>query len=86
MTVIHIAGLPLQVGAQHRQRCGWCGAVIDDVDLSHIASSGDGSPYPEWEPGVLVAVDGDVRWAVHHDDGDVLPDEACGQLDPAVTL
>lgn len=35
--VIHIAGIDVRVGNQHRQRCAWCGAVIDDHDLSRLA-------------------------------------------------
>ena len=67
--VIHIAGLDIQVGAQLRQRCGWCGAVIVDYDLARTASPcGDHCQEygckPEnhrpgtWLVGGLVEVDG----------------------------
>ncbi|MEZ0077383.1 hypothetical protein [Planotetraspora sp. GP83] len=36
-SVVHIAGPDIQVGAQLRQRCAWCGAVLLDYDLSCVA-------------------------------------------------
>lgn len=32
--VIHIAGMPVQVGSEYRQRCAWCGEIIVDGDLA----------------------------------------------------
>lgn len=31
---IHIAGLDVLVGAQMRQRCAWCGEILEDRDLA----------------------------------------------------
>ena len=88
-TEIHIAGLPIEVGSQLRQRCGWCGAVLEDVDQSRIAVAvqpgEEPGRYPTWEVGSLVARDGGATWAVDHKDGDQLPPECCGQLDHEVT-
>lgn len=95
--VVHIAGGPLQVGAQLRQRCGWCGAVLIDSDLSRMAmpipegkteeqARADGDLRPAtWEPGALVAVEGNHQYVVPHEDNTRLPADACGQLAHAVT-
>lgn len=91
--VIHIAGEVIQIGSQQRQRCSWCGAVLDDFDLSRMGIMVPDDqqpppatpPIPSWPTGGLVAVDGGMKWTVPHDDGDPLPDEACAQLPHDVT-
>lgn len=87
--VVHIAGLPVKVGRIVRQRCAWCGAVIDDVDLSAVAvvltGAGDPQLWPTWPVGALLGVDGGVRWVIEHADGDDVPPECCASLDPTVT-
>jgi hypothetical protein len=92
MTVIHIAGLDITVGQHLRQRCGWCGAILTDYDLTRLVvlAVPDGQdPRPAtWPVGGLVEVDdGNPRasWVVKHADGDELPANACGALDPAAT-
>lgn len=89
--VIHVVGLDVKVGNHLRQRCAWCGAVIDDVDLSLVMVPIEDAdkPFPSWQVGALIEViDGFpiVRRIVEHADGDVLPDGCCAKLDPAVTL
>lgn len=32
---IHIAGLDIHVGTHVRQRCAWCGEILDDRDLAN---------------------------------------------------
>lgn len=84
--VIHIAGPDIQVGAQLRQRCAWCGAVLLDYALDRIAVPAGQDPRPgTWPAGELVAVDGNASYVVAHEDGQQLPDGACGKLDPAAT-
>jgi hypothetical protein len=84
--VVHIAGPDVTVGCYLRQRCAWCGAVLVDYDLHRVAVPEGQDPRPAtWPVGELVAVDGPASWVVGHDDGDPLPDGACGSLDPAVT-
>jgi hypothetical protein len=85
--VIHIAGPDITIGGQLlRQRCAWCGALLLDYDLSRIAVPvGQDFRPGTWGEGDLVAVDGSASWTVEHEDGDPLPDGACGRLDPAVT-
>lgn len=84
--VVHIAGLDVRVGSQLRQRCGWCGAVIIDVNLANIMTlEGDEMGYPTWKVGGLVAVDGNATYIVEHTDGEQLPAECCGALEPEVT-
>lgn len=94
-TVIHIAGPTIQIGPQRRQRCSWCGAVIDDYDLSRTAVAiqydEDGKAIPwdgpaEWPVGGLVARDGNVTWVIEHNPGvDRLPEGSCGLLPFDVT-
>lgn len=85
--VTHIAGLDVQVGPYLRQRCGWCGAVLSDYDLTRVAVQEGQNPRPAmWAIGALVTIDGNASWTVDHQDGEQLPADACAQLDPAVTL
>ncbi|MDE2106996.1 MAG: hypothetical protein KGL39_57850 [Patescibacteria group bacterium] len=35
--MIHIAGPAITCSSHRRQRCSWCGTIIEDVDLSMIA-------------------------------------------------
>lgn len=65
-TVVHIAGVDVQVGSRLRQRCSWCGATIIDVDLANIAimvePGEEPGPHPTWPVGSLVehtGVDGE---------------------------
>jgi hypothetical protein len=85
--VIHIAGPEIEVGLYLRQRCSWCGAVLGDYDLRNVmVLEGQNPRPPSWPTSKLVAIDGAAAWVVPHEDGDQLPDNACAQLDPAVTL
>jgi hypothetical protein len=90
VTVTHIAGVPLTVGSHLRQRCGWCGAVLIDVDLDRIAVQEGQDPTPAtWQPGLLVGTAGEnpkASWLIEHAAGDNLPGDACAQLDHGVTL
>lgn len=64
---IHIAGFPLRVGDQVRQRCAWCGEILLDDDLSSMASTDGSRPYMVFEPNDLIEVNEDpgVRsWSV----------------------
>lgn len=82
--VVHIAGLVINLGGHLRQRCAWCGAVLDDVDLVFTAVPIEqaGQPWPSWPEGGLVAVLGNVRWV---SESDPLPVGLCASIDPAVT-
>jgi hypothetical protein len=82
----HIAGLDVQVGQRLRQRCGWCGATLDDYDLARIAVPIGQNPRPAtWPVGAVVRVDGSASYTVDHAAGDQLPDDSCTRLDPDVT-
>ena len=85
--VIHIAGNYVQVNAQLRQRCAWCGATLIDYNLERVAVPTGTDPRPAtWPIGELVAVDGGLSYMVEHEDGQLLPEGACGKLDPEVTV
>ncbi len=84
--LVHIAGLDIQIGDHLRQRCAWCGAVLVDYDLTRIAAPVGQDPRPAtWTAGELVAVDGNAKWIVPHQQGDRIPANACGVLDAEVT-
>lgn len=84
---VHVAGEAIRVGPRVRQRCSWCGALIEDVDLSRVAvlQGSEGSPWPSWPLGALVARDGGATWVMEHTPGDPIPAGACALLDPEVT-
>ncbi|MEU9887938.1 hypothetical protein [Sphaerisporangium sp. NPDC051011] len=85
-SVVHITGLNVQVGAQLRQRCAWCGAVLIDYALDRIAVPEGQDPQPAvWPVGALVEVDGPGSWIRPHVDGAQLPLNACAQIDHEVT-
>lgn len=84
--VTHIAGPDIRVNAHLRQRCGWCGAVLCDYDLTRIAVPDGQDPTPAtWAQGDLVRQDGNAWFTVDHEDGAELPDDACARIDPEVT-
>ena len=85
--ITRIAGADITIGPLLRQRCGWCGAVLLDYNLDRVAVPAGQDPRPgTWNLGDLVRVDGNLSTVVPHDDGDVLPADACARLDPAITV
>lgn len=89
-SIVHIAGSDVTVGAQLRQRCAWCGAVLADYLLDRIMYEVSTPPEERkpatWPVGALVEIDGGVSWVVEHEDGDPLPVNACGNLAAEVTV
>lgn len=97
--VVHIIGFPAQVGSIRRQRCAWCGALLDEMDFSRVAWSlnddgTDPGPPPYWPVGDLIEVDGGVQRVIdldelpdHPDDPESkkIPDNCCATLDTEVT-
>lgn len=91
-TQVHIVGPPLTVrsltrGRVRRQRCLWCGALLSEDLLDHVASE-DGRPVPSWEPGAVVRCEGDnptVMQVLDLAEDAPFPDDACAQLDYEVT-
>lgn len=84
--VVHIAGVDTHINHRLRQRCAWCGALLLDYDLANLAVPvGQDSTPATWPVGELVMVDGGLSATVPHVDGDPLPMDACGRLDPDVT-
>jgi hypothetical protein len=91
--IIHIAGPAITYGAMQRQRCAWCGALIDERDFERMAVQVDASASEEvqreearralelrWEG--LVAVDGGARWALPDPEDGRAPDRSCMRLLP----
>ena len=83
--MIHIAGQPVQVGSVCRQRCSWCGAVLQEVDLKNVAVHPPPKPGEklvfEFEVGRLIKVEGTNPTSYHvlpHNDGDQMPAGFCG--------
>lgn len=87
--IVHIAGPTLVVNGQQRQRCSWCGALLCDDDLDHVASVVDG-PFPGsgpacWPVGEYVAEDGAYWFVMRPADPDDLPETACARLPHELT-
>jgi hypothetical protein len=85
--VVHIAAQPVHIGCHLRQRCAWCGTMLEDYNMhevSYESSDPDQRP-PTWETGGLVLVDGNTMYSVPHVAGEDVPANACAGLDPAVT-
>jgi hypothetical protein len=81
--VIHIAGLPVTIDGHHiRQRCAWCGALLEDQDLRRTAST-TSEPYPTWDVGALVLIDGNMKATVEREAR--MPSNCCANLSPEVT-
>lgn len=79
--MIHFAGHPVRVGRFARQRCAWCGAILEDLDLSLVmVPEGQEGPAP-WTPGDLIEVEGNGRSVVGHEDGGQLPDGTCFEVE-----
>jgi hypothetical protein len=96
--LVHLAAPSVRVGGVIRQRCAWCGALIDEVDLGRVAwvaedgdpgfVDGDGNPRSRWSGLVAVeVVEGVVssRCAVADPGDGKVPDDSCMALDPVVT-
>lgn len=94
--IIHFAGQSMTFGTIRRQRCLWCGALIDEKDITAIAISDmgrdpgrQGKPL-EWdelpEYRGLVAISGTnpriLRSVDDPSDGQA-PDQSCMMLLPA---
>ena len=43
--MIHLAGPAITCGSHRRQRCSWCGTIIEDVDLANISMPICGNKY-----------------------------------------
>lgn len=86
-SVVHIVGMYVRINDLLRQRCTWCGAALIDVNLANLAVPVGQDPTPgTWPVGQLVRVDGNTTVVVEHVNGDPLPEDACGRLDPEVTV
>lgn len=86
MSMTHVAGLPVTVGPRVRQRCAWCGAVLEDYDLTRMAVPiGQEGPPATWEVGALVTVDGPASYLAGDQGEEKLPEDACARLDHEVT-
>lgn len=84
--ITHIAGLVVHLDGQRlRQRCAWCGAVLIDEDLSRVQVIEGSGPFPTFETGELIEVDGNAYVQLNAADHPKLPANACGRLDPEVT-
>lgn len=93
--IIHVAGPTLTFGSITRQRCCWCGALIEERDLANIsmpeadrALDRQGKPLEADELGWwsgLVAVCGTnpvSLWAVDDPEDGKAPERSCMMLLP----
>ncbi len=93
---VHIAGPCAYYGSIRRQRCGWCGALISEYDLSTVSRALEPGEDPSapWEPaiwvmGALVAVAAGVYYTVEPEKdeagGMLAPENSCMKIDIAIT-
>lgn len=93
--IVHFAGQTMTFGRITRQRCQWCGALIEEWDLDRIAmpeacrpAERRGKPIEPADMGYwngLVAVSGTnpvTRWAVDDPEDGKAPDRSCMMLLP----
>jgi hypothetical protein len=96
---VHIAGLQVTFGTMMRQRCAWCGEVIEERDAANMAVATDQTASEEvqqheanevihgikWEVGGLVAVAFSrvARWAIDEPADGKAPPESCMQKEAA---
>lgn len=91
--LVHLAGPAITYDNVQRQRCVWCGALIDERDLSRMAVQVDPNASEEvqneeatralelkWEG--FVAVNGHVRWSLEWPNDDKAPERSCMRLLP----
>ncbi len=78
MSVTHIAAPHITIDGRYaRQRCGWCGQILIEHDLTRVAvPEGQDRAPGTWSAGALVTVDGNASWTV---DGEELPEDACAR-------
>jgi hypothetical protein len=85
--VIHFIGLEMHVKTRVRQRCSWCGEILEDVDLSlMMVPAGSDGLWKGWEVGALLAVEGNGRWIVKPEVEGRLPLGTCAEKDLPKTL
>ena len=92
--IIHVPAQPVTFRAVCRQRCAWCGALLEEWPLNRMSRALEsGEPadaplgdVPTWPTDKLVAVDGGLRYVIEpelDDDGDAqAPDRSCMVLLP----
>lgn len=62
LAVAHLAGPQITFGSVVRQRCSWCGALIEERDLANMAVKIDESASPEVQQEEVASV-GRAAWA-----------------------
>jgi hypothetical protein len=97
--LVHWAGIAARAGSVIRQRCCWCGALIEEIDLERIAVQttviggpavefvdAEGKPKDRWQ-GLVAISEGfpTVKWAVDEPADGKIPADSCMALDVAVT-
>jgi hypothetical protein len=99
--LVHLAGPSIRVGPVVRQRCAWCGAVIDEWNLDRLAwpegmdpgiVDADGNPQARWEGLVAVESHGErailgtvAKWKVEDPDDGGIPPDSCMELPAEAT-
>lgn len=99
--LIHFAAAVLRFGTVIRQRCSWCGALIDEVDVANVAMPTaqlapgetveshfvykDGTPKQRWSGLVWVSEGFPTVKWALDDSGDEAPGQSCMCLDLEVT-
>jgi hypothetical protein len=88
--IVHFAGATLRIGPVIRQRCLWCGALIEEIDVRQVAVPIEpGQTAEQAHHGLfdlkwsgLVAVDGNARYSVPDPPDGEVPARACSEVLP----
>lgn len=76
--VAHLPGLAISVGPLQRQRCAWCGVILQDYDLRYVGVPVDQpGPPPHWPVDEWIETDGTYTGVVEGLDDDQYPENAC---------
>ncbi len=87
----HLAGGPVHVDSRYlRQLCQWCGYRLVDMDLHNVAMPVETAmsatpakfPWPEWEVGAWIRVDGPMSSVVEMGEGKMPPDSCMRDVSP----
>ena len=68
--MIHYVGTAIKLGSIGRQRCCWCGELLEEYDFENTMTTGLDGVVTPWEVGALLEVRGGLRILLRKGPGD----------------